>query len=128
MREGESGSLPLESIPVLLLVLLAGLATAQLAVTLYGANVLRASAHEAARALIEHRSVPAEARRTALDLVRHGAGGVVDDLDVDISRRDGAVAVVVRVRVTGELEAVGPIPISLPVSAAATVTKERVPL
>lgn len=128
MSWGERGSLPLESIPVLLLVLVAGLATAQLAVALYGANILRASAHEAARALIEHRSVPADARGSALDLVRRSAGGVVNDLDIDISRRDGGVAVVVRVRVTGKLEAVGPIPISLPVSAAATVTKERVPL
>lgn len=126
MSWGERGSLPLESIPVLLLVLVAGLATAQLAVALYGTNILRASAHEAARALIEHRSVPTEARRIALDLVRHSAGGVVNDLDIDISRRSGGVAVVVRVRVTGEIEAVGPIP--LPVSAAATVTKERVPL
>lgn len=128
MTGAERGSLPLETIPALLLVLLAGLATVQLALALYGANILRASAHEAARAVIEHRSEPAVARGTALDLVRRSAGGVLDDLDVDVSRRNAGTAVVVRVLVTAKLGAVGPIPIRLPMSAVATATKEGAPL
>ena len=128
MRGEERGSLPLESIPAILLVLLTGVGVVQVALTLHAANVVRASAHEAARAAVGFHSTETDARRAALDLVRGAAGGIVDGLRVRVAIEERATDLLVRVQVSGKLQAVGPIPVALPVAATSTASKERAPL
>ena len=128
MRRTEGGSLPLESIPAILLVLLTGVGVMQVVLTLYGANMLRASAHEAARAAVARHSTGTDARRAAIDLVRAAAGGIVDGLRVRIAIDERTTHRLVRVHVSGKLVAPGPIPVAVPITATATASKEWGPL
>ncbi|MDQ3982542.1 MAG: hypothetical protein M3271_07685, partial [Actinomycetota bacterium] len=55
-------------------------------------------------------------------VVERSAGGLVSDLSVDAST--GSVGRLM-VRVRGTVDAIGPVPLSLPLTATATATTER---
>lgn len=123
----ERGTLVLQSIPAIVLVLVAGLGTVQAALVLYGSNVVRASAHEAARSAIELGATRSEARHVSAAIVERSAGRIVDDLEVAIAMERRGDHRVVTVVVTGHVGAVGPIPVTIPVRAGSTAIKEPLP-
>ena len=123
----ERGSAPVESVLSIALLLLLTLGVMEVAFALYGRNVLISSAHEGARAAIELGRDPGDAAAVAERTVRLSAGGLVDELDVDVGvAQDGDSSLVV-VRVTGLVEPWGPVPLPVPVSARATASREDVP-
>ena len=92
----------------------------EVAFALYGRNVIMAAAHEGARAAVELGRDPDHGSAVASTTVRKAAGGLVDDLDVSVASEDDARGMLVTVRVTGVLDAFGPIPLPLPVTAQAS--------
>ena len=119
----ERGSAPIEATFALLLLLFLVLGAIEVAFALYGRNVVLASAHEGARAAVELGRTEAEAVVLARDTVDRAAGGVVDRLSVDVSVARADV-MIVEVQVRGVVDAWGPIPFPLPVTANATATRE----
>jgi hypothetical protein len=103
------------------------LGTVQVAFAVYARNVMAASAHEGARAAIELGRSPADAVAVARRTVVRSAGGLVEGLRVSVTiQRIGADSVV-RVRISGWLKALGPVPLPLPVDAVATSTRNTAP-
>jgi hypothetical protein len=108
----------------MLVLLFMVLSVVQVAFALYGRNVVASSAHEGVRAAVEYGTDPQEASVVAARTVRSAAGGLVDDLAVDVTVQEAAETSIVQVRVRAVLDSFGPVPMPLPVSASATSTKE----
>jgi hypothetical protein len=123
----QKGSAPVETVFALAILLFLVLGTVQVAFALYGRNVVAASAHEGARAAIELGRNPADAIGVARGAVIRSAGGLVDDLRVGVQVGRAGGTSLVRVRVTGRLKTVGPVPLPLPVDAVATSTRHTAP-
>jgi Flp pilus assembly protein TadG len=118
----ERGSAPLESVFAIVMLVVMTLGVLQVAFVLYARNVLMSAAHEGARAAVERGAAATDAEPVAGAVVERSAGGLVSDLSVDVaSRSEGRLTVHVR----GTVEAVGPVPFAVPVSATATTTTER---
>ncbi len=94
---------------------------------LYGRNVVQASAHEGARAVVELHTDPQAASTVARETIERAAGGLVQDLQVDAALRRSGTRTFVEVRVQGRLKGFGPVPVSLPVVATAVATRETLP-
>jgi Flp pilus assembly protein TadG len=123
-RLQERGSAVVESIFAILILLILVLGTIEVAFALYAGNVVAAAAHEGARAGIELGRSPDDAAAIASSTVRRATGGLVDDLDVDtVVQRKGTRALVT-VRVTGVMKPFGPVPLPIPLSSTALVTRE----
>lgn len=120
----ERGSVPIESTFAIILVLALVLGAVEVAFALYGRNVVLASAHEAARAGVEVGRTPEEAGAIAEDSARRSAGGLMDDLDVDVAFVDTPGRDVVRVRVRGKLKPLGPVPLPISIDTVATAARE----
>lgn len=111
------------SFAIVILMLIA-LGVIEVALALYGRNVLISSAHEGARAAIERGRDPQEANAIARRIVESAAGGLVEDLEVSIIQRRVGVRSVIRVNVSGVVNSFGPVPLPIPVSTNATATRE----
>ena len=99
----------------------------QIALVLYGRNVVASAAHEGARSAIELGRDPSSAAAIAEKTVRAGAGGIADDISVDVVTERSTERVAVRVRVQGRLQAMGPLPVDIPITSVATASRERSP-
>ncbi len=107
----------------LLMVLVLGVI--EVAFALYGRNVALASAHEGARAAVELGRSPAEAESIARETARRAAGKLIEKLEVSVSSAESGERAVVRVRLTGRLRLLGPVPLPLPVRVASTASRDR---
>ena len=120
----ERGSAVVESIFAIVILLILVLGTIEVAFALYARNVVAAAAHEGARAAIELGRNPADADAVASSTVRHAAGGLVENLDVHTAvQRRGTIALVT-VKVSGVMKSFGPVPLPIPLSSTASVTRE----
>jgi hypothetical protein len=116
----ERGSALVESIFAIVFLMILSLGVAQLALTLYGRNVVIASAHEGARAATELGRNPEEAVAIALRTTRSATGSLVDDLEIDVVTEPVGDDDLITVRLRGRLAAVGPVPITIPVETQAS--------
>jgi Flp pilus assembly protein TadG len=119
----ERGSAPVETVFAIVFFMILVLSVIEIAFALYGRNVMAAAAHEGARAAIELGRTPSDAVQIASETVARSAGGLIEDLHVDVTTRTAGDRTVVRVHVTGTVRALGPIPVPLPVSVTATATR-----
>lgn len=120
----QRGSAVVETVFALLLLLVLVLGTIEVAFAVYARNVVAAAAHEAARAGIELGRRPSDAATLARTTVVRSAGGLVRDLEVSTTVRRSGARSLVSVRVSGVLRSFGPVPLPIPVSSTATVTRE----
>ena len=120
MTSRERGSAPLESIFAIAFLMALALGVAQLALTLYGRNVVIASAHEGARAATELGRDVGEAEVIARRTTRSAAGSLVEDLDVVVSTQSDGDDLLVTVQLRGTLASIGPVPLPLPIDVSAT--------
>jgi Flp pilus assembly protein TadG len=122
--EGERGNAPLQSVFAIALFMLLAMGVVEVALVLYGRNIISAAAHEGARAAIELGQDPRAATTIATRTVKRSAGGLLEDVEVavDVVELDGRSIVVVEV--AGRLHAPGPIPFAPSVNARATATRE----
>ena len=120
MTVHERGSALVESIFAIVFLVVLTLGVTQLALTLYGRNVVIASAHEGARAATELGRSEQEAEAIALRTTRSATGSLVDDLEIEVLTEPAGEDALVTVRLEGRLAAVGPVPISIPVEAQAS--------
>jgi hypothetical protein len=116
----ERGSALVESIFGIVFLMILSLGVAQLALTLYGRNVVIASAHEGARAATELGRNSEEAEAIALRTTRSATGSLVDDLEIEVVTEPVGDDDLITVRLQGRLAAVGPIPITIPVETRAS--------
>lgn len=107
---------------VVLVVLVTGVI--QIALGLYARNVVAASAHEGARAAIERGRTAEEASAIARDTVDSAAGGLVDELRVDVALQPIGERQQVVVSVDGRVRPLGPVPVTMHLSTRATATRE----
>lgn len=96
------------------------LGIAQLALTLYGRNVVIASAHEGVRAATELGRDIDDAEIIARRTTRSAAGSLVNDMEVIVGTRPEGEGLLVTVRITGRLESLGPVPVPVPIDVTAT--------
>jgi Flp pilus assembly protein TadG len=120
----EEGSAPLELTFAIVFLMLLSLGAIQVGLTLYARNVVLSAAHEGARAAVELGRETSDASETARRYVERAAGGVVDDLRVATSTIETRGRLFARVMVTGRLDVLGPVPVSIPVRTTATAGRE----
>jgi Flp pilus assembly protein TadG len=120
----EKGSAPVELTFAIVFLILLSLGVIQVGLTLYARNVVLSAAHEGARAAVELDRQASDASETARRLVERAAGGIVDDLRVSTSTIEVGGRLLARVMVSGRLDVLGPVPVSIPVRTAATASRE----
>lgn len=123
----QQGSSAVEVVFAMAWLLLLALGVIEIALALYGRNVVISSAHEGARAAVELGRSAGEAERIASDTVRRSTGRLVDDLSVAVAVTNSADRARVEVRVSGVLRALGPVPLRVPVSAVAHAARDASP-
>lgn len=116
----ERGSALVESIFAIVFLMILSLGVAQLALTLYGRNVVIASAHEGARAATELGRSEEEAEAIALRTTRSATGSLIDHLEIEVLTEPVGEDTRITVRLHGRLAAIGPVPVSVPVEAQAS--------
>ena len=119
----ENGSTLVESVAAMLLLLILVFGVIEIAYLLYARNVVRASAHEGARAALELGRTPQEASFVAESSVRRAVGGLVRDIDVLTATRSSDGSTFVSVSVRADVRGFGPIPIPAKVDAVARVSR-----
>jgi Flp pilus assembly protein TadG len=119
----QRGSSPVEVVFAMAVLLLLTLGVMEVALALYGRNVVLSSAHEGARAAVELGTSSSDAARIANETVRRSAGGLISQTSVEVALDEVAGRVHARVNVSGVLTAFGPIPLRVPVSAAAHASR-----
>ena len=121
--DDEGGAAVVESVAAMLLLLMLVLGVIQVAFFLYSRNVVRASAHEGARAALELGRTPEEASLVAERTVRRAVGGVVGDMEVRTETRsvDGTSRISVFVR--AEISGFGPFPFPAEMVSIAHVSR-----
>jgi hypothetical protein len=117
------GSAVVETVMATVVLMTLVLGSIEVAFALYARNVVAAAAHEGARAAVELGSTSGDAARVARAAAQRAAGGLIDDLEVLTSVRRVGADTLVRVRVRGMLEAFGPVPLPIPLSSVASVTR-----
>jgi hypothetical protein len=113
-----------ESIFAMVFVIVLMLGVVQVAFLLYARNVVAASAHEGARAVVERGASAADAQSIAGRTVRESAGGLVNDLSVAVDVRPGGELEHVTVVVSGRVKSFGPVPFPVSVRTSASSTRE----
>jgi hypothetical protein len=124
MLTKEAGSAPVESIFAIVLLMMLTVGTIQVALALYGRNLVASAAHEAARAGIEHGSSVSESEGIAASMVETAGGRLVRELDVQVEADEDERVRTVRVRITGTIDVLGPLPLPIPVDARASAATE----
>lgn len=119
----ERGSVTVESVAAMVLLLFLVLGTIEIAFFLYARNVVKASAHEGARAALEIGRTQEEAAMLAERTVRRAVGGIVRDIEVMTNARSLDGSSFVRVSVDAKIEGFGPIPWPAHVRAVAHVSR-----
>jgi TadE-like protein len=120
----DRGSAPLQSIFSITVLMLLAMGVVEVALFLYGRNMLAASAHEGARAAIELGTDLEDASAIATTTIEKSTGRLLEDVEVAVSLEDLGERSIVVVEVTGRINAPGPIPFGPSVSARASATKE----
>jgi Flp pilus assembly protein TadG len=120
----EEGSAPVEVMFAIVFLIMLSLGVIQVGLTLYARNVVLSAAHEGARAAVELDRRTSDASEAARRLVERAAGGIVDDLRVSTSTIEVGDRLLARVMVSGRLDVLGPVPVSIPVRTAATAGRE----
>lgn len=120
----ERGSAPLESVFAIVMLVVLTLGALQVAFALYARNVLASAAHEGVRAVVERGSVEDDARAVAAAVVERAAGGLVDDLRVDVTSVAQGARTITTVHVRGSTAPFGPVPVTLPLRATARSVSE----
>jgi Flp pilus assembly protein TadG len=120
----ERGSAPVESVFAIVALIFLTLGALQVAFALYARNVVASAAHEGARAVVERGAVAGDAQAVAAEVVGRAAGGLVEDLRVDVSSSTRGPRTVTTVHVRGTTARFGPVPITLPLRATATSVAE----
>jgi Flp pilus assembly protein TadG len=123
IRRHETGSAALESIFAIVFLVFLVLGVVQVSFVLYARNVVAASAHEGARAAMELGRDAGESEAIALRTVERAAGGLLRGLRVQTSVIEADLTAQISVRVSGSVKPFGPVPIAIPVSTTAHVTK-----
>jgi TadE-like protein len=123
----DRGSAPVETVFSIFFLMLLVLGTIEVALALYGRDVVAAAAHEGARSALEVGADTAGASQLARTTVRRASGSLVRDLKVQVTTLKVGAASYVHVHVSGWLRLAGPVPLLIPVSAAATVSRAFVP-
>ena len=100
----------------MLLLAMMTLAVVQVAFVMYARNTLAAAAHEGARIAIERNQDPEVAVSSVEGVVKGVVGGLVEDVDVAVETAGGHV----RVLVSGRVDAIGPLPLAIPLSQQAS--------
>ncbi len=118
------GSAPVETVLSIVFLMILVLGAIEVALVLYGRDVVAAAAHEGARSALELGRDSADAGAVAKRTVRQASGRLVRDLVVTVQTRPVGNTSHVQVRVAGWLKPIGPVPLPVPVSAVATVVKE----
>lgn len=124
MDEREGGAAVVDAVFGMFVALFLVLGTIQVALTLYGRNVLVAAAHDGSRAAVEIGGTPADANVVARRAIERSAGDLVDDLRVDVGTRQVADRYFVTVVAKGVLTAPGPIPVGIPVVVRSSTSRE----
>ncbi len=119
VSRAEEGSALAESVFAIFFLLALMLGAIQIVFTLYSRNVVRAAAHEGVRSAIERGATGAVAIAAARKATARAAGGLVDELEVEVQRKSSGQASLVTVQVRGRLTPVGPFPFRMPVTATA---------
>lgn len=120
----ERGSAPIESIFAIVLLVTLTLGALQVGFALYARNVVASAAHEGARALAERGALGGDAEAVARSVVRRSAGGLVEDVRVEVSAAARGAARVVNVDVHAATAPFGPVPVTVPLRASATAVVE----
>lgn len=120
----ERGSAPVESVFAIVILAVLTLGALQVAFALYARNVLASAAHEGARAAVERGAVAADAEALVTSVVQRAAGGMVDDLRVDVGVAHDGPRSVVTVHVRGTAAPFGPVPVTIPLDSTATSVVE----
>jgi hypothetical protein len=120
----EEGSAPVELTLAIVVLMLLSLGVIQVGLTLYARNVVISAAHEGARVAAELDRPVSDSSEAARRIVEHAAGGIVDELEVASSMIEAGDRLIARVRVSGRLNVPGPVPVSIPVRATATTSRE----
>jgi Flp pilus assembly protein TadG len=105
----QKGAAPVEAAFGLLLLVTVAVSIVQVILVVYARNVMAAAAHEGARMAVERHRDPQTSIDMVSELVANATGRLVEDLGV-------AVEVVGRrlhVRVTGTVDAIGPLPVGI---------------
>jgi Flp pilus assembly protein TadG len=124
IRRPERGSAVVETVMAIVMLMILVLGAIEVGFALYARNVVSAAAHEGARSAMELGRSADDASAIARATVVRSAGGLVRDLRVATSVRNVGTRALVRVRVSGVLRAFGPVPLPIPMSATASVTRE----
>ena len=124
LLKSERGSAPLESIFAIVMLVVLTLGALQVAFALYARNVLASAAHEGVRAIVERGAAMDEAPAVASAVIERAAGGLVDDVRVDVTAAERSPRAVLTVHVRGVTAPFGPVPVTLPLSASATSVAE----
>lgn len=119
----ELGSTIVESVAAMLLLLVLVLGVIQIAYLLYARNVVRASAHEGARAALEIGRTPLEASSIAESSVRRAVGGLMRNIEVSTEKLTTADESSVSVAVRAELRRFGLLPVPAVMDAIAHVSR-----
>ena len=117
----------METVFSILFLMLLVLGTIEVALSLYGRNVVAAAAHEGARSALEVGADPGSASAIARETVQRASGDLVHGLRVQVITQKAGIVSYVQVRVKGWLNLFGPVSLPVPVSATATVSREVAP-
>ncbi len=123
----QRGSVPLDFVFAVVLLMTLALGAIDVALLLFARNVVKASAYEAARSAIEREGDDALAQAAARETVTSSVGGLVDDVMIELDRVAAGAHRLVAVEVRCRVSLVAPIPISIPVSGRARAIAEAEP-
>ena len=124
---GERGSTAVEGPVAVVLAALFLACAVEVALSLYGRNVVLSAAHEGARAAVELGRDPRHAAAIATATVERAAGGLANDVRVDVATAELGGRAVVRVDVHAVVDAPGPVPFAFGVDARAVAAREAAP-
>jgi hypothetical protein len=98
----------------------------QVALALYGRNVVASTAHEAARAGVERGATASDAEDLAVSTATKAGGRLIRGLAVSAAAADRLRTRTVEVRITGTIDVLGPLPIPVPVDVTARASTESI--
>ena len=119
MQRSEEGSTIVESVVAIVFLMTLVLGAIQVILTLYSMNVVRAAAHEGLRSAIERGASGRAAEVAARNALARAAGRLLGEVEVELSSSVTELGPIAKVRVQGNLRALGPVPLVVPLTATA---------